>query len=86
MLSINGSWLQTSRQVKCFAAYIRLERLGERGLTEKAVWHVVREYAAKAGIDKLAPHDLLSYAACLTMPDFAVGTAPAKLGPGKCSA
>ena len=33
------------------------ENLGER-LTEKAVWHVVREYAAKAGIDKLAPHDL----------------------------
>jgi site-specific recombinase XerD len=30
---------------------------GER-LTEKAVWHVVREYAPKAGIDKLAPHDL----------------------------
>ena len=30
---------------------------GER-LTEKAVWHVVREYAKKAGIDKLAPHDL----------------------------
>jgi site-specific recombinase XerD len=30
---------------------------GER-LTEKAVWHVVREYAAKAAIDKLAPNDL----------------------------
>src|SRR5215469_14960990 len=30
---------------------------GEK-LTEKAVWHVVREYGAKAGIDKLAPHDL----------------------------
>jgi site-specific recombinase XerD len=30
---------------------------GER-LTEKAVWHVVREYAAKSNIDKLAPHDL----------------------------
>jgi site-specific recombinase XerD len=28
------------------------------GLTEKAVWHVVREYARKAGIEKLAPHDL----------------------------
>ncbi|PYV78327.1 MAG: hypothetical protein DMG93_22555 [Acidobacteria bacterium] len=27
-------------------------------LTEKPVWHVVREYAMKAGIDKLAPHDL----------------------------
>jgi hypothetical protein len=34
---------------------------GER-LTEKAVWHVVREYATKAGIDKLSPHDLRSYA------------------------
>src|ERR1700752_5246150 len=30
---------------------------GER-LTEKAVRHVVREYAAKSNIDKLAPHDL----------------------------
>jgi hypothetical protein len=27
-------------------------------LTEKAVWHVVREYARKAGIERLAPHDL----------------------------
>jgi site-specific recombinase XerD len=27
-------------------------------MTEKAVWHIVREYAAKAGIEKLAPHDL----------------------------
>ena len=33
------------------------ETCGER-LTEKAVWHVVREYATKAGIDKLSPHDL----------------------------
>ena len=28
------------------------------GVTEKAVWHVVRKYAAKAGIERLAPHDL----------------------------
>jgi site-specific recombinase XerD len=28
------------------------------GLTEKAVWNVVREHARKAGIEKLAPHDL----------------------------
>jgi len=27
-------------------------------MTEKVVWHVVREFAAKAAIDKLAPHDL----------------------------
>jgi len=31
---------------------------GGSGLTEKVVWHVVRQYARKAGIDKLAPHDL----------------------------
>jgi site-specific recombinase XerD len=28
------------------------------GLTEKAVWHVVRDYARKSGIERLAPHDL----------------------------
>jgi site-specific recombinase XerD len=33
------------------------ERLGE-GLTEKAIWHVVREYPRNAGIERLAPHDL----------------------------
>jgi site-specific recombinase XerD len=43
---------------------------GER-LTEKAVWHVVRDYAAKAGIDKLALHDLRSYA---RIPDYAEST------------
>src|SRR5438309_5551974 len=28
------------------------------GLTEKAVWQVVREYAGKVAIERLAPHDL----------------------------
>jgi site-specific recombinase XerD len=28
------------------------------GLSEKVVWHVVRLYARKAGVEKLAPHDL----------------------------
>ena len=28
------------------------------GLTAQAVWHVVRENAGKAGIERLAPHDL----------------------------
>jgi integrase len=27
-------------------------------ISEKAVWHVVRQYAAKVGLGKLAPHDL----------------------------
>jgi site-specific recombinase XerD len=31
--------------------------LGE-GVTEKAVWHVVKEFAAKVGVTNLAPHDL----------------------------
>ena len=37
-------------------------------MTEKVVWHVVREFAKKAGIDKLAPHDLRIYAEFGTMP------------------
>ena len=27
------------------------------GITEKVIWHIVKEYAAKAGITKLSPHD-----------------------------
>jgi integrase len=27
-------------------------------ITEKVVWHVVKEYAEKLGVSKLAPHDL----------------------------
>jgi site-specific recombinase XerD len=27
-------------------------------VTEKLVWHVVKEFAAKTGVSKLAPHDL----------------------------
>jgi site-specific recombinase XerD len=27
-------------------------------MTEKVVWHVVKQYAAEIGIAKLAPHDL----------------------------
>jgi site-specific recombinase XerD len=28
------------------------------GVTEKVVWHVVKEFAKKIGVTKLAPHDL----------------------------
>ena len=38
-------------------------------MTEKVVWHVVREFARKAGIQRLAPHDLRSYAESRTMPN-----------------
>ena len=33
-------------------------RVWGESMTEKVVWHVVREFAAKAAIEKLAPHDL----------------------------
>ena len=64
--NVLDQWLQAANITsgKLFRrVHKRGKACGER-LTEKAVWHVVREYAAKAAIDKLAPHDLRSYAAC----------------------
>jgi site-specific recombinase XerD len=34
------------------------DKVWGEGVTEKLVWHVVKEFAAKIGITKLAPHDL----------------------------
>ena len=36
--------------------------MGKNALTERAVWQLVREYAAQIGIGELAPHDLRRYA------------------------
>jgi site-specific recombinase XerD len=36
----------------------RADTVWGSGLSEKIVWHVVRQYARKAGVEKLAPHDL----------------------------
>jgi hypothetical protein len=33
-------------------------RIWGEAVTEKLVWHVVKEFAAKIGVSKLAPHDL----------------------------
>ena len=27
-------------------------------MTDKVIWHIVKEFAKKVGIDKVAPHDL----------------------------
>ena len=57
---ILDDWLQTEN-LKSGKLFRRVNKTGSawgEGITEKAVWHVVREYAPKAGIDKLAPHDL----------------------------
>jgi site-specific recombinase XerD len=53
-------WLQTAN-VTAGKLFRRVNKNGKAwgdGLTEKAVWHVVRGYARKAGIERLAPHDL----------------------------
>ncbi len=45
------------------------------GMTPKVLWEVVKEAANRAGIEKLAPHDLRRYAECgiigELVPDFA---------------
>ena len=43
-------------------------RAWSEGVTEKAVWHVVKEFAAKIGVTKLAPHDLRRSSARLCRP------------------
>jgi len=57
MSSTSGSGQRTLHRGSCFVGCTRWEKSGEK-LTEKAVWHLVREYATKAAIDELSPHDL----------------------------
>ena len=81
-------WLQSANIMsgKLFRRVQKIKKAWGDGLTEKAVWHVVREYAAKACIDKLAPHDLRSYAESWTMSSLKVVSALVKLKPEKGSA
>jgi len=53
-------WIQAAN-ITSGKLFRRVHKMGKtwgETLTEKAVWHVDREYTMKAGIDKLAPHDL----------------------------
>jgi site-specific recombinase XerD len=43
---------------KLFRCVCRSEKVWGDGMTEKVVWHVVKTYAKKLHISKLAPHDL----------------------------
>ena len=43
---------------KVFRRVNKVGRTWGAGITEKAVWHIVRNAAKLAGIPKLAPHDL----------------------------
>jgi len=43
---------------KIFRCICRKGVVWGTAITEKVVWHVVKEYAERLGISKLAPHDL----------------------------
>jgi site-specific recombinase XerD len=53
-------WLVAAdiRQGKLFRCVCRTGAVWGTDITEKVVWHVVKEYAKKLGVSKLAPHDL----------------------------
>jgi integrase len=53
-------WLQAAgiSSGRIFRRVTRAGTVWGSGLSEKVVWHVVRQHARKAGIEKLAPHDL----------------------------
>src|SRR5262249_28288901 len=53
---------------RLFRCVSRSGNVWGEGMTEKVVWHVVKEFAAQLGMLKLAPHDLRRYAAWRTMP------------------
>ena len=41
-----------------FRSINKAGRIWKNGMTPKVLWEVVRDAAARAGIEKLAPHDL----------------------------
>lgn len=41
-----------------FRRVARTGKVWGQGVTDKAVWHIVKKYAALLGVPKLAPHDL----------------------------
>jgi site-specific recombinase XerD len=53
-------WLNAAdiRHGKLFRCVCRRGTVWGAEITEKVVWHVVKEYATKLGVSKLAPHDL----------------------------
>jgi integrase len=43
---------------KIFRRVTKMGRILGEGMTEKAVWHIVKDSANRIGLEKLAPHDL----------------------------
>ena len=60
-----GQWLAVAA-IDRGRLFRRVSKAGTtwgEGMTEKAVWHIVKEAARCVGVPKLAPHDLRRYAA-----------------------
>ena len=55
-----NEWTQAAgiESGKLFRQVSSARRAWGEAVTEKLVWHVVKEFAAKIGVTKLAPHDL----------------------------
>ncbi|MBV8673652.1 MAG: tyrosine-type recombinase/integrase, partial [Acidobacteriaceae bacterium] len=53
-------WLNASgiNRSKIFRRVTKMGRILGEGMTEKAVWHIVKDSAKRIGLEKLAPHDL----------------------------
>jgi site-specific recombinase XerD len=59
ILELN-EWLRAAEIVRgrIFRKVTKMGRIWGDSMTEKAVWHVVKECAERIGVAKLAPHDL----------------------------
>jgi site-specific recombinase XerD len=53
-------WLVAARITtgRMFRCVCRAGKAWGEGMTERVVWHVVKQYAAKLGLARVAPHDL----------------------------
>ncbi len=53
-------WLAAARITtgRMFRCVCRAGRAWGEGMTERVVWHVVKQYSAKLGLARIAPHDL----------------------------
>ena len=57
---IIDDWLRAAgvKSGRLFRCVSRSGTVWGEGMTEKVVWHVLKEFAAKLGVPKLALHDL----------------------------
>jgi hypothetical protein len=57
-------WLRTAGidHEKLFRPVNKVGKAWGDGMSEKSVWHIVKESANAIGLDKMAPHDLRAHA------------------------